>query len=294
VVHDSIIVGAGPGGLQAAIYLGRFNFSVLVLDRTGGRTRHARHVENYLGHRQISGPGFLDIGVEQARSFGVAFETAEVSRISKERDFLVETGEGGRYEARTVIVSSGVRDRLPAIEHLHRFLGRGFYTCDTCDGYLTVGKKLLVMGNHINSVRLAFGMKRMYTPDVSLLLLVYEPPDDYKDLLKEEGISLLKGRPKRIIGEEQVEGLELEDGTRIACEAIMSNFGVTLNDGFLSGLDLKRDARGFKYRVNNHFESSLEGLYIVGPLNTGHDQIVIAAGEGAAAALDVKRRILEL
>jgi thioredoxin reductase (NADPH) len=294
VVYDCIIVGAGPGGLQAAIYLGRFNFSVLVLDRTGGRTRHARHVENYLGHGRISGPGLLDIGVEQARSFRVAFERAEVSRIAKARDFLVETGEGGRYEARTVVVASGVRDKFPAIEHVHRFLGRGFYTCDTCDGYLTVGTKLLVMGNHINSVRLAFGMKRMYTRDVSLLLLAYEPPDDYRQLLKEEGITLLKGRPKRIIGEEQVKGLELEGGTRIACDAIMSNFGVSLNDGFLSGLDLKRDARGFKYRVNNHFESSLPGLYIVGPLNTGHDQIVIAAGEGAVAALDIKRRILEL
>jgi thioredoxin reductase (NADPH) len=224
----------------------------------------------------------------------VELETAQVSRIAKESDFVVETREGGRYEACTVIVSSGVRDRFPSIEHLHRFLGRGFYTCDNCDGYRTVEKKLLVMGNHINAVRLALGMKRMYTPDVSLLLLIYEPPDDYKESLKEEGITLFKGRPKRIIGEEEVEALELEDGTRIECEAIMSNFGMILNDEFLSGLGLKRDARGGKFQVNHHFESSLSGLYIVGPLNTGHDQVVIAAGEGAVAAIDIKRRILEL
>jgi thioredoxin reductase len=143
-------------------------------------------------------------------------------------------------------------------------------------------------------VRLAFAMKRMYTDDVTLLLLLYDPPEDYKEELREQDISLVKGRPKKLFGSDTVEALELEDGRRIECEAVMSNFGYTLNDGFLSGLDLEKDARGFKYRVNSHFQSSLGGLYIVGPLNTGNDQIVIAAGEGATAAIDIKKRILEL
>jgi thioredoxin reductase len=103
----------------------------------------------------------------------------------------------------------------------------------------------------------------------------------------------VKGKPRRLVGDEELEALELEDGRRIECQRIMSNFGFKLNDSFLSGLDLKRDAKGFKYEVNAHFESSLDGLYIVGPLNTGNDQIVIAAGEGATAAVDIKKRILE-
>ncbi len=74
----------------------------------------------------------------------------------------------------------------------------------------------------------------------------------------------------------------------------MSNFGFKLNDGFLSELPLERDNKGFKYKVNSHYESSISGLYIAGPLNTGHDQIVIAAGEGAVAAIDINRRLLEL
>ena len=74
----------------------------------------------------------------------------------------------------------------------------------------------------------------------------------------------------------------------------MSNFGFRLNNGFLSELDLKRDGAGFKYVVSPHYESSLRGLYIVGPLNTGPDQVVIAAGQGAVAALDIKKRLLDL
>jgi thioredoxin reductase len=74
----------------------------------------------------------------------------------------------------------------------------------------------------------------------------------------------------------------------------MSNFGFKLNDKFLSELPLKKDAKGFKYVVDHHYESSVSGLYIVGPLNTGNDQIVIAAGEGAVAAIDIKKRLLEI
>jgi thioredoxin reductase len=74
----------------------------------------------------------------------------------------------------------------------------------------------------------------------------------------------------------------------------MSNFGYKLNDKFLKELNLKRDAKGFKYVVNSVYESSLNGLYIVGPLNIGNDQVVIAAGEGAVAAIDINKRLLEL
>ena len=74
----------------------------------------------------------------------------------------------------------------------------------------------------------------------------------------------------------------------------MSDFGFKLNDGFLAGLPLKKDSRNFKYVTNHNFESSLDGLYIVGPVNTGNDQAIIAAGEGAAAAIDINKRLLNI
>jgi len=127
-----------------------------------------------------------------------------------------------------------------------------------------------------------------------VVLLLYEPSDDVKELLKAENIVLLKGRPKRIIGEDRMEGLELKDGRIIPCEAVLSDFGFKLNDGYLRGLPLEKDNHRFKYQVNHYFESSVNGLYILGPLNTGSDQAVIAAGQGATAAIDIKKRLLDL
>ena len=291
-VYDCIIVGGGPGGLQAAIYLGRFNRDVLLLDRGGGRTAHARSIENFLTQKAISGKELIERGLEQAKSFNVLIEKALVTAVAKKEYFEIAAGDV-LYRSRFVIVSTGVNDNFPRIENLHKFLGTSFFTCVDCDGYRTTGKKLVVLGNTIESVRLAFAMKEMYTDDITLVLYFYDPPGDYKEELQDQGIRLVKGEPVRVVGEERIEALELNDGSQIPCEAVLSNFGFKLNDHFLKGLDLKRDAKGFKIIVNNVYESSVHGLYVVGPLNAGNDQAVIAAGEGAVAAIDINKRLFD-
>lgn len=291
-VHDCIIIGAGPGGLQAAIYLGRYNRSVLLLDRSGGRTWHAPHIENMLTHMDISGSKIVTRGMEQAKSFGVRIERELVVAVEKTDVFTVRTQDNS-YFSRFVIVASGVYDKLPLLGNLGRFLGQGYYTCIDCDGYKTNGRKLIVMGDEMGSVNLAVAMKRMFTPEVSFLPWRFTLPESSKELLADENIAVIIGEPLAIRGGAAVEGLEMADGSVFRCEAVMALFGVTLNDAFLKDLKLKRDARGFKYIVSRQFESSLDGLYIVGPLNTGQDQVVIAAGEGAVAALEINRRILQ-
>ncbi len=291
-VYDCIIIGAGPGGLQAAIYLGRYNRDILLTDRGGGRTYHAKFIENFLSHKVISGKEIIDAGMEQAKSFNVQIVKAKVTRIMKKDYFEVHTKDS-IFLARFIIVSSGCYDNFPPIENMYKYLGAGFFTCIDCDGYKTTGKKLVIIGDSTKTVRLAFAMKGMFTKDITLILISYEPPEEYKDELKNEGILLIKTTPRKIIGDERIEALELQDGRRLACEVIMSDFGFKLNDDFLSGLALKKDIHS-KYVVNHNFESSLNGLYIVGPLNTGNDQAIIAAGEGAVAAIDIKNRLLNL
>jgi len=291
-VYDSIIIGAGPGGLQAAIYLARYNRSVLLLDRSGGRTWHAPHIENVLTHVDISGSEIVTRGMEQARNFGVRIEQERVVAVEKGDLFTVRTAANS-YTARSVIAASGVYDKLPHLGNLARFLGQGYYTCIDCDGHKTTGRKLVVMGDHMGSVNIAVAMKRRFTPDVSYLPWRFTLPASTQELLASENIAVVTGEPNAIRGEAAVEGLEMVDGSVFPCEAVMASFGVTLNDEYLRDLKLKRDVHGFKYVVSREFESSLEGLFIVGPLNSGQDQVIIAAGEGAVAALEINRRLLQ-
>ena len=291
-IFDCIVIGAGPGGLQAAIYLGRYNRDVLLIDRGGGRTSHAHFIENVLTHRLISGTEIIRRGLEQAANFNVRISTDLVTRVEKDGLFTVST-KGMTYRSRFVLVSTGVSDIFPPIEHLRRFLGTSYFTCLDCDGYRTTNKKLVVTGNSLIAVNLALAMKQLFTKDLTFIPYQLKLPSSSTEVLNDEGIRVIEATPVRIIGDKIMEGLELEDGARISCEAIMASFGIKLNDDFLAGLSLKKNAAQFKYAVSSVYESSLPGLYIVGPLNTGQDQVVIAAGEGATAAIDINKRLLE-
>lgn len=292
--HDCIIVGASPGGLQAAIYLARYNRKVLVIDRGGGRTFMARHIENFLTQPLISGRELIERGMAQARAFHAEVIRGTVTNITRSAGLYAVKTATDIYGAPFVIAASGGRENLPQIENLGPFFGNGFFTCVDCDGYRATGKKLVVLGDADSTVRLAFAMHQMYTKDVTLLLPTYELPDAYREELAETGIRLVRGQPKRIAGSGAIEALELEDGSTLACEAILSDFGFAHNDEYLEGLDLKKDAKGRSFVVNHHYESSLSGLFVVGPLNTGQDQAIIAAGEGAVAAIEINHRLLEL
>lgn len=291
-IYDCIIIGAGPGGLQASIYLGRYNRDILILDRGGGRTWHAKRIENLLTHQKIPGSEIIKRGIEQAKSFKVRVEQKRVTAVRKAEVFIVSTADA-EYRSRFVIVSSGVSDTLPPIENVHRFLGTSYFTCIDCDGYKTTNKRLVIIGNSLNAFSLALAMRQMYTRDITFIPYQLTLPQSFFEVLRDEDVAVVDAKPIRIIGSDVMEGLELEGGGRIPCEAIMASFGFKLNDDFLAGLELKKDPEGFKYVAGNAYESSLNGLYIVGPLNTGHDQVVIAAGEGAVAAIDINKRLLE-
>jgi thioredoxin reductase (NADPH) len=290
-IYDCIVIGAGPGGLQAAIYLGRFNRRVLLLDRGGGRTAHAKAIENFLTQPSITGKRMIELGLEQARSFKVGIETGMVTSVTKQENFEVAAGSK-RFLSRFVVAGTGIYDIIPPLGNLAPFFGTSFFTCIDCDGYKTIGKKLVVMGDTIETVRLAFAMRELYTGDVSLVLSGPEPPEDYREELRNRGIALYLGVPGRIVGMAGMEAVELKDGRQVAANAVMANFGFKLNDSYLKDVQLKRSSNG-SIVVNGNYESSLNGLYVVGPLNTGHDQAVIAAGQGAVAAIDINKRLFE-
>ena len=295
-IYDCIIIGAGPGGLQAAIYLCRYNRKVLLLDRGGGRTSHSKHIENFLTQTVISGREIIEKGLSQVMHFGTEYQKAVVSKVIKDKEnlFEVHTKDGRTFFSFFVIVSTGVMDNLPIVENLHKFFGISFFTCVDCDGFRTTNKKLAIIGNSEKTFRLALAMKQMYTKDISVILYSSLSLPGYEETLREENIGLLIGEPLRIIGQDKMEALEMKDGRKVECEVIMSNLGYRLNNEFLSELPLRKDSEGFKYVTGAEYESSLTGLYIVGPLNTGNDQVVIAAGEGAVAAIEINKRLLEI
>lgn len=163
-----------------------------------------------------------------------------------------------------------------------------------CDGYRTTGRKLLVIDRTVNGVRMSIGMKRMFTGDVTFLAHGFTLAPVYRTLLEDEGIGLVEGRPEELLGEKTLEGVRMQDGRVIPCEVILGWGGISLNDEYLEGLDLERDAEGFKIATKGNGESSIPGLFVLGALRSGHSQAIISAGQGAEAAIEISTRIVEL
>jgi thioredoxin reductase (NADPH) len=183
-LFDCIVIGAGPGGLQASIHLGRYNFKIVLFHTPGGRTGYAKHIENYLGIPVTSGPQLLETGLNQVKRFGVLIENAKVERVTPKGDHF-EVAAGGRiFRSRFVIAASGARETLAPFKNLHRFFGLSYFTCMICDGYRTTGKKLLVIDRTVNGVRLSVGMKQMYTKDVTFLAHGFTLAPVYRTLLR--------------------------------------------------------------------------------------------------------------
>ncbi|NJD55298.1 MAG: NAD(P)/FAD-dependent oxidoreductase [Nitrospirae bacterium] len=291
---DCIIVGAGPGGLQAAIHLGRNNFRVLMFHRPGGRTHHARHIENYLGIRSVSGGELIETGLVQAQSFGTRVENAKVERVSgTEGNFEVLAG-GKTYRSRYVIAASGAKETIAPFKNLARFFGISYFTCMICDGYRITGKKLVVIDRTINGVRTSIGMKQMYTSDVTFISHGFSLSPYYAQILDDEGIGRVAGKPEELLGETVLEGLRMSDGSVIPCEVILGWGGISLNDEYLEMFDLERDAEGFKIMTKPNGESSVAGLFVLGALRQGHSQAIISAGQGAETAIEISTRIVEI
>ncbi len=243
---DCIVIGGGPGGLQACIHLGRYNFRVLLFHRPGGRTHHAKHIENYLGIRVVSGGELLETGLAQAKSFGVSVEGARVERVTgQEGTFEVQAG-GKTYRSRYVIAASGAKETIAPFKNLPRFFGISYFTCMICDGYRTTGKKLLIIDRTINGVRLSIGMKQMFTGDVTFLSHGFTLSPQCAQLLDDEGIGLVEGRPEELLGEKTLEGVRLADGRVIRCEVILGWGGYLLMTSTLRGFHWSAMRRGLR------------------------------------------------
>lgn len=293
--YDCIIIGAGPGGLQAAIHLARYNRRVILIDQGGGRTRHALHLENYLGQIGGSGKTLVDTGIKQIQSFGVNFRRDQVSSVRKDHDFfVVNTNKEASFQAPYLILSTGGAENFPGIMGMNRFFGRSIFTCVDCDGYHTTGKKLIILGRSLKTVRLALAMKQMFTPNITLVMPAGRLPDDHAELLAEDKIRFIEGEAEEFLGEAELTGVKLTDGQQLSCQMVMLSYGYILNDSFLAELSLQREADGKKLATDHNCETSTKNLFALGALRAGNAQAIIAAGQGAMVGIEINRRLLEL
>jgi thioredoxin reductase (NADPH) len=291
-VLDCLIIGGGPAGLTAAIYLARFHLDILVVDGGKSRASWIPCTRNHAGYPEgIEGTELLRRMREQACKYGAKIETEFVTKLEREEDGrFTATWGSGEAKARSVLLATGVSNRRPPMdEELHDdALARGLVRyCPICDGYEVTDKKVGVIGSDSHGVAEAVFL-RSYTADVTLIA-----PDKALGLkaedsqtLEDAGIDCVDGPaqavaiPNGCIVVDTAEGHYTFDSIY---PALGSDTHTQLAE--MVGAEL---GSGACIKVDSHQRTSIPGLYAAGDVVIGLDQISHAMGEGGVAATTIR------
>ena len=290
--HDCLIIGGGPAGLTAAIYLTRFHLDIQVVDAGDSRASWIPCSHNHAGYPDgINGKELLRLMREQAQKYGAKIETARVHRLDKDEDglFTAEWGAGPK-RARSVLLATGLTNRRPPMDvDLHdEAMGRGLIRyCPICDGYEVTDKKVGVIGSGKGGVGEAIFL-RSYTADVTLIApdAALELSDEEREKLEAAGVKTVDG-PAQAVGMagdcitvETAEGLLTFDSVY---PALGSDTHTQL--GEMVGAELAEDGC---FLCDEKMRTTVEGLYAAGDVVHGLDQISHAMGEGGQAATTIR------
>lgn len=293
-VKDCIVIGGGPAGLTASIYLSRFLRKVVLFDAGQPRARLIPCTRNLAGYPGgISGVDLLDRMRRQLALYEVEPVPETVTAISG-RDGAFRVAAGARtFETKTVVLATGVTNHapeMPAQQH-DAAVARGLIRyCPICDAYEVRDQKVAVLGRGDHAVAEA-GFLRRYTPEVTLVLPGGgEATGDEVAAARACGVAVLRA-PVRAIrpGEDRVT-LELADGSQAEFDTLYSALGTTPHAGLAEAIGARLSEAG-GVLVDAHNQTSVPGLYAIGDLIEGLDQIAFAMGQASVAATAIHNRL---
>lgn len=291
-MHDVIIIGTGPAGLSAAIYTARANLKTAVIGMPEkSRLAKAHAICNYFGIKELPGKELLDIGTKQAQSFGAEIVNDEVVGIEqKEKSFTLKTAGGKKYEARAVILATGMALKLSGIPHEEEFTGKGVHYCPTCDGFFYKNKKIAVIGNSDYAAETALELLP-YTKDITIISNneKFEISDALKKELDKNNIKLMIARVLSLEGEKKLESIVLtrfEKPTVVIQPKYDAAYMATGSASALSfAQKLGLATEGNAVVIDKEGRTNITGIFAAGDCTGGNLQVSKSVGEGCNAAM---------
>lgn len=310
--YDVIIIGAGPAGLTAGIYTCRNQLKTLILSMDmGGQAAVSGEIENWPGEKKIAGADLIVKFKEHCLSYPEAKleQGKEVLSIAKQNDgFKIKTKDGSEYLSRTIIVASGKCPKKLTIPGAKELEGKGVAYCATCDGPLYKDKTVAIVGGGNSALRTCEILSRQ-TTKIYLLTLTEKPAGEkiiVEKILGDPKIEVIgNAEIIRVIGTDKVTGLKYKDLSRRAkadrktselkelkIDGIFVNIGTESSSKFLGSL-VKTNERG-EIVVEKNCATSCPGIFAAGDITDNFgEQIVIAAGEGARAAMATEQYLAQ-
>lgn len=293
-MFDTIIIGCGPSGMTAALYLLRANKSVLLLEKEGigGQIAESPRLENYPSIPSISGSEFADKLFSQIQDLGAEFEFAEALEIQKEGDTYIVKTDGYAYSARSIILANGCKHRKLGLEREEELTGHGISYCATCDGAFFRDQNVVVIGDANSALQYAIALSEIckhvqimtlfdrYFADPILVKRVQENPK----ISAEHEWSAIRFEGNKDLTGVTFQNTKTKEIQTIPCQGCFIAIGqIPHNDAYASFVDLNR---GFIVTDEN-MATKTPGLFACGDTRVKKvRQVATAIGDGANAAMN--------
>ncbi len=289
--YDLIIVGAGPAGITVSIYASRKGLDILVISiDIGGQTLWTSDIENYSGFQVVTGTELASKLEEHMKTYGIKVnEGEELITLKKEADAIVLGTSRGEYMTQAVIIASGKKSRKLNVPGEEEFRNKGVTYCATCDGPLFGGKRVAVIGGGNTAIEAAIELDKI----ASSVYVVNVAPELTADEVLQKRIQeanntviLNNSTVEEVRGNKFVNAISVKSGKeekKLDVDGVFVEVGLIPNSEF--GSDLKKNSLG-EIEVNCSNQTNIAGIFAAGDVtDVPEKQIIIAAGEGAKAAI---------
>jgi thioredoxin reductase len=288
--YDVVVVGGGAAGLTAALVLARARRSVAVVDAGGPRNAPAAHMHGFLSRDGMPPHDLVAAGRSEVADYGGNLIDDTV--VDVEPGFQVRLASGSSLRARRVLVATGLRDELPDIPGVRERWGRDLLHCPYCHGYEVRDQPLGVLEGTPDAVQHAL-LVRQWSPDVTLFPHTDVLTPEQRELVAARGIGVVEGAVARlVVGNDQLQGVELRDGTVVARTAVFVRPRFVPNAGLLSGLGCAVDKNGWVVH-DPAGRTTVAGVWVAGNAADPRAQVISAAGQGSAAAIALNADLVD-
>lgn len=286
--YDVIILGSGPAGLQAAIHAVRRQVKVLVMGRLHKSSAFQAHIENYCCISGDTGSELLEQAQLRARESGVVFLNEDATDAAHDNGaFIVEAEGGGRLTGRALILAMGISRNKLGVKGENAFVGRGISYCVDCDAGFYKNVSVAMIGGESAAVTGALTLL-FYATDVHLICDRLEVADYLAEKVRNSAIHIHENsRVTEILGAESVNGVILDDGTRLDVNGVFIELGAKGAVALGSNLGVALDPETMKFiSTNKKQETNVPGVFAAGDICGPPWQVAKAVGEGCVAGLE--------
>jgi thioredoxin reductase len=290
---DVLIIGGGPAGLSCALMLGRCRHRVLVLDDGRPRNGSSRHAHGFLTRDGADPLEILALGREQLAPYDVTLRSLRATAVTPAAHGFDVTLEDGRVEAtRKLVLATGLVDKVPEVPDFDELFGKGIWVCPYCDGWEVRDRSLGVYARGDEGAAFAVGMQA-WSADVTLFTDGAGLAEECTASLADKGVIWRREKVVRFVGDDaQLRGVELAGGELVAVAALFSHLGTEQRSPFAAQLGCTLDEKTGGVKVSPGGQrSGVPHLWVIGDASENALLVVVAAAEGATAALSIHKAL---